>query len=184
EQQQLLRADLKRDVDVTGAFIDRLLINLYPGPGETQVWLDDLEVGPLAKASPFRMTSRPVNREAVTPDGRLPRQTGMVQIKDGRLVVNGKRFFFRGIRHSGTPLKTLRDAGFNTLWIDENTPADGPDGIEGALNQGFWLVPSLPMLTEDNSDGVSGTITQTVSRLSGNVAVIISDLGGVLTTEQ
>src|SRR5262249_10513805 len=184
EQQQLLRADLKRDVDVTGAFIDRLLINLYPGPGETQVWLDDLEVGPLAKASPFYPTSRPVNREATTPDGRLPRQTGMAQIKAARLVVNGKRFSVPGIRHSGTPLKTLRDAGFNTLWIDENTPADGPDGIEGALNQGFWLVPSLPMLTDDNSDATGDNITRTVARLSVNDAVMLWDLGGGLTTEQ
>jgi hypothetical protein len=181
EQQQLLRAELKRDVDVTDAYIDRLLVNLYPGPGETQVWLDDLEVGPLA--SPFRTISRPINREA-SPDGRPPRQTGMVQIKDGRLVVNGKRFFFRGIRHSGTPLKTLRDAGFNTLWIDENIPENGPDSIEEALTQGFWLVPSLPMLADEDSDATGDKITQTVSRLSANDAVLLWDLGGGLTMEQ
>jgi hypothetical protein len=183
EQQQLLRADLKRDVDVTGAFIDRLIINMYAGPGETQVWLDDLEVGPLAK-SPFKLTSRPVNRAGTSPDGRSPRQTGMVQIKDGRLVVNGKRFFFRGIRYSGTPLKTLRDAGFNTLWIDENTPTEGPDGIEGALNQGFWLAGSLPMLPDDQADTAGDSITRTVSRLSAQDAMLLWDLGGGLTMEQ
>jgi hypothetical protein len=184
EQQQLLRAELRRDVDVTGAFIDRLLVNLYPGPGETQVWLDDLEVGPLAKGSLFRTTSRTRNRETGTPDGRPPRQTGMVQIKDGRLVVNGKRFFVRGIRHSGTPLKTLRDAGFNALWIDENTPTEGPDGIEGAINQGFWLIPSLPTLADDDTDAAADSITRTVSRLSAQDAVLLWDLGGGLTMEQ
>jgi hypothetical protein len=181
EQQQLLRAQLNRDIDLTNAYIDRLVLNLYPGPGVTQVWIDDLEVGPLAPASPFKTTSRPINREAVTPDRQPPRRTGMVQIRDERLLVNGRHFFVRGIRYSDTPLKTLRDAGFNTLWIDDNTP---PDKIEEAINQGFWLVPSLPSLEGGNADAASDNIVRTVSRLSAQDAVLLWDLGGGLTSEQ
>lgn len=181
EQQQLLRAQLSRDIDVTDAFIDRLILNLYPGPGETQIWLDDLEVGPLAKPSPFRTTSRPLNREAVSPDRQPPRRAGMVQLKDERLVVNGKRFFIRGIRHSDTPLKTLRDAGFNTLWIDDSTP---PERIEDAINQGFWIVPALPALADDTSDAAGEEVVRSVSRLAAQDAVLLWDLGGGLTLEQ
>src|SRR5262249_27984723 len=75
EQHQLLRAHASRDIDIPDAYIDRLILTLYPGPGETQVWLDDLEVGPLTKPSPFRTTSWPTKREAVSPDRQPPRRT-------------------------------------------------------------------------------------------------------------
>src|SRR5262249_31530685 len=88
EQQQLLQARMMRDVDVTDAYIDQLVLNLYPGPGETQVWLDDLEIGPLSQPSPFKTTSRPFNRETIAPDRSPPRRSGMVRIQDERLLVN------------------------------------------------------------------------------------------------
>jgi hypothetical protein len=181
EQQQILRAQLKRDIDVTDAYIDRLVMNLYPGPGETQIWIDDLEVGPLAEPSPFRTTGRSINREATSPERQPARRAGIVQIKDERLFVNGKRFFFRGVRYSDTPLKTLRDAGFNTLWIDDNTP---PERIEEAVDQGFWLVPSLPSLEDDAPPDAGGAIVRSVSRLAAQDAVLLWDLGGGLTLEQ
>ena len=52
----------------------------------------------------------------------------------------GQNFFMRAIRHTGTPLKTLHDAGFNTVFLDERTP---PGLVEDAVNLGFWIVPSL-----------------------------------------
>src|SRR5262249_25600629 len=53
QQQQLLRAELRRDVTVADAYVDQLVLNLYAGPGLTRVWTDDLEVGPLLeKARP------------------------------------------------------------------------------------------------------------------------------------
>src|SRR5262249_994235 len=51
-------------------------------------------------------------------------------------------FFMLAIRHSGTPLKTLRDAQFNTVWFPNGaTPAT----IEEAVRHGFWVVPTLPL---------------------------------------
>ncbi|HZY89290.1 MAG TPA: hypothetical protein VFE78_30995, partial [Gemmataceae bacterium] len=49
EQQQLLQTDLKRDVDVSDAYVDRIVLNLYGGPGATDVWVDDLEAGPVTE---------------------------------------------------------------------------------------------------------------------------------------
>jgi hypothetical protein len=181
DQQQQLQAQTMRAVDITDAYIDQLVLNLYPGPGETQVWIDDLEVGPLSQPSPFKTTSRPANREATSPDRNPPRRGGMVRIQDERLLVNNRRFFIRGIRYSGTKLETLRDAGFNTLWIDEGTPVDR---IEEAVNQGFWLVPSLPSLDDGGPDAAGQNIVQTVSRLAVQDAVLLWDLGGGLTAEQ
>src|SRR4029079_2079709 len=42
-----LRAKLGRDVDTSGAYIDRLVLNLYTGPGSVEVWVDDLDIGPV-----------------------------------------------------------------------------------------------------------------------------------------
>src|SRR5690349_1889282 len=46
-QKQALRLDLKGDPDVTDAYIDRLILNLYTGPGDIEVFLDNLEIGPV-----------------------------------------------------------------------------------------------------------------------------------------
>src|SRR4051794_1452032 len=42
EQQQLLTHRLGRPVVTTGAYVDQLVLNLYDGPGLTEVWIDDL----------------------------------------------------------------------------------------------------------------------------------------------
>ena len=55
-------------------------------------------------------------------------------------VADGQKLFMRGIRHSGTPLKTLSDALFNVVWMDESTP---PGLVEDATNLGFWIVPTI-----------------------------------------
>src|SRR5581483_1277517 len=59
QQQQIMRTQHHRDVDFTDAYIDRLMLNLCAGPGVLQVWIDDLEIGPVTEATPFQTTSRP-----------------------------------------------------------------------------------------------------------------------------
>jgi hypothetical protein len=76
---------------------------------------------------------------------------------------------------------SIRSAGFNTLWIDEATPAER---IDDAVNQGFWLVPTLPQLDESAPDTAGENIVRTVSRLAVQDAVMLWDLGGGLTAEQ
>ncbi len=47
QQQQLLSSKLKREIITTDAYIDQLVLNVYAGPGDTKVWIDDLEIGPV-----------------------------------------------------------------------------------------------------------------------------------------
>jgi hypothetical protein len=65
EQRQLLRLDMKRDVNFSGAYIDCIYLNVYGGPGKTEVWIDDLEIGPVADA-PAETTS-PANSGGSSP---------------------------------------------------------------------------------------------------------------------
>src|SRR4051794_6937098 len=115
EQQQLLRVQLRRDVITADAYIDRLVIDLYSGSGLTDVWTDDLEVGPVLDPRPAPWGGR----DPVPARPGATRRAAVVQLRGGPLVVSGQRFSLLGIRHTGTPLKTLRDAGFNTVWLDE-----------------------------------------------------------------
>jgi hypothetical protein len=183
QQQQLMQAELKRPVDFTEAYVDQLVLNLHAGPGLTEVWIDDLEVGPVVEAPPFQATSRPVNPDPAMPDAppRVQGRGATVELSQDHLLVAGKRFFFRGIRHSDTPLKALRDAGFNTVWVDY---ASQPGLLEEAVNLGLWVVPSLPVGTDDTRLSMPEGLTHEVSRFLVGDAVLFWDLGGGLTAEQ
>jgi hypothetical protein len=122
QQQQLMQAQLKRPVNFADAYIDALLLNVYGGPGPTEVWIDDLEVGPLAaevvKEMPPLAPGNPASRPT-TPT--RPGTNNMIVDFDGnQLSVAGKRIFFHGIRVTDTPLRAHRDAGFNTVFLDYN----------------------------------------------------------------
>src|SRR5262249_26524516 len=120
EQQQLLTHRLGRPVVTTGAYIDQLVLNVYDGPGVTEVWIDDLEVGPAEDTRPA--LPEPISRPGPQPTPPLPRRNAEVQLKSNQLFVTGKRFLLKGIRYTGAPpLRTLRDAGINTVWLDEST---------------------------------------------------------------
>ena len=54
----MLRAQLKHDVNVADAYVDRLVLNVAGGPGDNQVWIDNLEIGPVLDAATFKTTGR------------------------------------------------------------------------------------------------------------------------------
>src|SRR5262249_26713809 len=81
------------------------------------------------------LVSRPLGRRLTT--GQL--QGNQLYVGGGEKNPSQKPFM-RAVRHPGTPLKTLYEAGFNTVFLDESTP---PGLIDQACNLGFWIVPSL-----------------------------------------
>jgi hypothetical protein len=191
EQQQLLAHQENRDIVTTGAYIDQLILNLYDGPGLTDVWIDDLEVGPVLDSQPTTQV------EPTQPALPASRQAAEVVLRGNQLVVSGKPFLLRAIRHTGTPLKILREAGFNTIFLDETTPAAM---IEDAVASGFWIVPSLRppaglALSPVSVSPGQGTgqvsiplnggdqFAEKVSRFASRDAVLAWDLGSNLEAE-
>ena len=143
----LLRTRVGRDVNTADAYIDRLVLNLYCGPGPVDVWVDDLDIGPVrpkpAAAAPrTRPAAAGTTTGGVKPTDPASRTRTVVQ-QSGLLKVDGRPFFPRIIRHSGTPLFALRMAGFNTIWFP---PDATPEAIEEAARNGFLVVPSVPPL--------------------------------------
>jgi hypothetical protein len=183
DQQQLMQAQLKRAIDFTDAYIDRLVLNVYGGPGLTEVWVDDLEIGPVVDGTPVQPASRPKAPAIATPapPPRAASRAPVVAMNQDQLQVSGKHFLFLGIRHSDTPLKALRDAGFNTVWMDYAAPAAQ---LEEAVNLGFWLVPSLPVTTGNPQLASAESLTNVVTHFVDEDAVLFWDLGGGLVAEQ
>jgi hypothetical protein len=185
QQQALMQASLKRPVNIQDAYIDQILLNVYAGPGLTEVWIDDLEAGPIVDpAAPLQATSRPACPARVTSRPAAqgnPGRSVLVEHNQDQLLVGGKRFLLRGIRYSDTPLKTLRDAGFNTLWVDYTA---APTMLQEAADLGFWLVPTLPVSAEDKRLVSAEALGQDIRRFSTGDAVLFWDLGGALTFEQ
>lgn len=190
---KVLHARVGRAVDPTDAYIDRLVLNVYAGPGLTEVWVDDLEIGP-------------VRPEPELPQPRVQPGTGVgrpktkgrrVEFADSQILVehdNGEMepFFMLAIRHSDTPLKTLRDAQLNTIWY----PADAQQAsLDEAIRHGFWIVPTLPLpagvwegrspkkadpaVLEKDAELVSGYLRKFMAA----DAVLMWDLGGARTAE-
>jgi hypothetical protein len=113
---QSLRLEFGNDVDIADAYVDQLVLNLYTGPGETQVWINEVEIGPV----------RGERALAVSPVPKAPtiarRHATSVEINRDQLLVDNKRFFFRGIRLTDTPPSVHKLAGFNTVFLEPNAP--------------------------------------------------------------
>ncbi|HTU91219.1 MAG TPA: hypothetical protein VMF69_14160 [Gemmataceae bacterium] len=199
QQQQLLAGTLKREINAADAYVDQLVLNVYTGPGETRLWIDDLEAGP-AFDVPDASGAPPAAASSDRRDGgsakemtparpAINHRPDEVRLEGGHLKVGNERLFMLGIRHTGTPLGVLRKLGLNTVWLDESAPSGL---IEQAANEGFWIVPTLhaPEVVEQPSGKIQGQLVaneafhRNVSRFLGEKAVLCWDLGGNLPWEK
>ena len=48
---RVLRASSRRAVSLDGAYLERVVVNLLDSPGQSEVFLDDLEISPIPEAA-------------------------------------------------------------------------------------------------------------------------------------
>jgi hypothetical protein len=180
----VLQARIGRAVNTGGAYVDQLVLNLYTGPGEADVWIDDLDIGPVRPpeekaGAPAVPVGQPKGATA-GPRGRVSRQEG------GKLFVDRKGFFFRAVRYTGTPLHVLRQAGFDALWL----PSDVPQEVLDEANREGWLVvPAAPLapppsVADPRSVGATSAALDGYLRKFSGSDVLFWDLGGGRVAEQ
>jgi len=153
-QARVLRAELKRDVDTREAFVDRLVLNLYTGVGQTLLWVDDMEVAgfvgeaavpaaqtpattPVSLANP----QSPPPQELIPPGPRAAPREGP-KLNGSVLLVGGRPIFPRAIEYQGEPLPFLKQRGFNALRL-RTLPATAL--LADASRNGLWLICPPPM---------------------------------------
>jgi hypothetical protein len=189
-QKQALRLELKGDPDVSDAYIDRLILNLYTGPGDVEVFVDNLEIGPVRPpAEPPTVPVVPKKGAATTAKEKEPpvrTEKGVpVEFNRGELTVGGRKVFPRFVRYSGIPMLALREAGFNGLSVPTDVP---PEVLEDAIdNYRFWLVPHIPPLSDTNPERPANPLAardadaliQAIRRFRSLDGVLFWDLGPV-----
>jgi hypothetical protein len=151
-QVRILRSQLRLDVDAGEAYVGRVLLNLYSGPGLTNVWIDDLaaagyvasgRTAPVVAPGPQGRPSAP--RPVPAADNLSARvvPAAEVQLAGPTLLVRGQPMLPRAIQYQGEPLAWLKQLGFNTIWL-----RDMPSGefLAEVGRLGLWLVcpPPLP----------------------------------------
>ena len=146
---QNLRTQSNTSVDEREAYIDRLVLNVYTGQGETSVWIDDLELSVFASASaepaaaisnvPAFSPSEAAHPNASKDATPEPGRTGL---QGTVLVANGRPMFVRAIEHQGETFAYLQSLGFNAVLL--TTPATEAQ-LEEAKRSEVWLIAPPPL---------------------------------------
>jgi hypothetical protein len=145
-QLHILRSQLAVNVDGRQAIMSRAVLNIYGGPGVSNVWIDDLAVGghvPSQEASTGKAAARPEVPSPLPPGGGTsggpPERE--VKLAGSVLLVNGNPIFPRAVQYQGERLTTLRQLGFNTIWMRQPPPVEI---LNEARRLGLWLVCPPP----------------------------------------
>lgn len=153
-----LRTQFGPQVDAREAYLARVLLNVYGGPGVTGVWIDDLELGGFARcdlpgiaptgpgppAAVLRNDRTGPARQAPGTDGGAFRERAGragVELAGSVLTVRGRPLFPRIIQYQGEPLSLLKDLGFNAVWLDR---PPSPGILQEAERLDLWLVCPPP----------------------------------------
>lgn len=147
-QARVLRAEWQSDVDLRGAWMDSLVLEVAAGPEPVNLWIDDLDIAGCVPASPPPATS--VQPAAAfgsrsvpgAPGASLLQSQRRVEMLGATLVADGHPFFLRAIEYRGEPLGWLQQLGFNAVWLDE-VPSEAM--LAEAARLGLWLVAPPPV---------------------------------------
>jgi hypothetical protein len=156
QQVPLLRSEFGSDVDAREAYIDRLVLNAYGGPGVTDVWIDDLElVGHVSMDPPspgaLSLLTSTADGTAATTSSSGPEQGA--QLAGSVLVVGGRARLARVIEHQGESFAWLKSLGFNAVRLA--TPPSA-EQLREAREHDLWLMAPPPVSQGLPEDGAPG----------------------------
>lgn len=150
-----LRIGRSRTVDTTSAYVDALLLNVYGGPGLTELWIDDLE---LPGFIPRTATGSP--EEAGEDSGPISPESLDVRLQGSVLHVNGHPVVIRAVWYRGEPLRFLKSLGFNTVVLDRPPHAALLHEVKETR---IWLVCPPPPAARNGGNVASQAYDQVVA---------------------
>lgn len=162
-QARVLGSERGEAIDVRQAYVDKIVLNAYGGPGVTRLTIDELEVD--GHASPSRgvldlaptenwngggaaknvanSSTNPAPRDrapaAVEASRRLDAHSLPAQLHGSILMVQGRPFFPRAVVYRGESVAWLKSLGFNTLVL-RHPPT--PELLLAAEEHDLWLAPT------------------------------------------
>ena len=139
-QQAILRSQFGPQVDTREAYIDRIEINAYGGPGVNNLWFDDLEVTGFAAANRAEATSpSPSARELSSNESVIGKP--IVELHGNVLTVNRRPFVPRMVEYHGESFHWLKSLGFNAVKLPAS-PTN--EQLTQAAKVGMWIVAPPP----------------------------------------
>jgi len=146
-----LRAEHGSGIDLAGATVTELVLDLYSAPGRYELAIDDLsadgivsaatvadEAGAARAGGPAASAQPPVAAPvAASPDVSAGLARGVIEVA-------GLPFFPRAVDHNGEPLEAIAALGFNCVRLREPASAEL---LASARRCGLWVVcppPDLP----------------------------------------
>ncbi|MDZ4819176.1 MAG: hypothetical protein SGJ20_09410 [Planctomycetota bacterium] len=137
-QVRVLRTQFGPNIDVSGAYLDLVVLNIYRGSGETDIMIDDLKIaGQVDADQHIRLAAA---NEEVPKAASRPQHD--VKLNGSILTVDGHPFFPRVIEYQGEPLEKLRELGFNAIRVSQV-----PDArlLAEARQTDFWIISPPPI---------------------------------------
>ena len=190
-QVRVLRAQHGPQIDEHEAYVDRVLLNVYGGPGTTNVSIDDLEVTGIVgrSASEPLATGAGRTRPGDAAAERLPSTqaaalssapvaTAAARISGTGLLVGDKPFFPRLVEYRGEPLQHLKTLGFNGVRL---TAAPSAELLREAASAGMWLVAPPPSSRELEDRVKAGPAGKLGAEFD---SVLVWDLGQELSARE
>jgi hypothetical protein len=145
DQSRRVRGELRpTPLDVRQPLVDRVLLDVSLEAGKTELLLDELRFGPIAKPVAQADVQLVQNTEDSVP--------WPVSFQLDRLMVNGRPFFPRMLPYHNEQLEGLRDDGFNVIWIPE---AEDVDLQKALKQQGMFAAAAPPQLRSSTGGPLS-----------------------------
>lgn len=189
-QVRVLRTQYGPSVDPRDAYVDRLLLNVYGGPGVTNVWIDDLEIAghvsregvPAAQvaAAPWSPAapSAPIGSPADRADNPAEPVREQIKVVDSVLLVNDRPIFPRALQYQGEPLPLVKQLGFNAIWVS-SLPTTAM--LEEAAQLGLRIISPPPCSPPPDSPDAGDIPVPEVGPAYDQV--LAWDLGGGLESQ-
>lgn len=152
EEIWLLRRRFDGEISQRDAYVDKVVLNLYTGPGTTKVQIDDLRLKGIVSAARVADSVRTIG--AVKKDSEVQqasfagsltaspeKQESLVQRDGTVLLVKNKPYFPRVVQHNGEPLDYLKALGFNTIELKSTATFKQ---LRQAQTLDMWLICPAP----------------------------------------
>ena len=146
-QARLLRIRTQRKVSTQGAYLERIIVNLYGGAGQTTIFVDDLRISPVESTilaeRAEQKTQSPGTEDAAIQNQPEPNLGNRrVVMQGGQLRRDGIGWIFSMVDAPGSKWEQLLRVGFDVLSVDA---AVSKETLMEAAQMGFTVAPRISL---------------------------------------
>ena len=139
EEIQLLRRRLDNPaIKASGLYVDQVMLTTHVDRSIRELFLDELEFGPIVSPSRTEDVARSVAESDTSP----------VSFELGRLMVGGQPIFMRLLPDHAENIRVLRDSGTNVVWVPDWTKERR---LQALRDEQMWAIAVPPQAVESES---------------------------------